>query len=62
MIISMPTTALALGSVVALIPAVCYSLLILRRVLKEDELLRKYLPDYSEYAGAARYRLIPGLW
>lgn len=62
MAINMPATALALDSVVALIPAVCYSLLILWRVLKEDEFLRKYLPDYSEYAGAARYRLIPSLW
>ena len=62
MAITMPATALALGSVVALIPVVCYSLLILWRVLREDEFLRKYLPHYSEYAGTSRYRLIPGLW
>lgn len=62
MTIGMPATALALGSMVALIPAVCYSLLILWRVFSEDEFLTKYLPDYSEYVGAVRYRLIPGLW
>ena len=62
MALGMPATALALGSALALIPALCYSLLILQRVVKEDEFLRENLLSYSGYAGVVRYRLIPGFW
>ena len=59
MAIAMPATAIALGSTVALIPALGYSILILRRMLKEDGFLSASLPGYSRMT---RYRLIPGLW
>lgn len=62
MILGMPATAIALGSTIALTPALGYSILTLRRVLKEDEFLRENLPGYSRYAGIVRDRLIPGLW
>jgi len=36
-------------------------ILIVRTVL-EDRTLRRELPGYAEYAGRARYRLLPGIW
>ncbi|HEV2500728.1 MAG TPA: isoprenylcysteine carboxylmethyltransferase family protein [Terriglobia bacterium] len=62
MAIFMPATALTLGSVFALIPALSYSALILHRTVREDRFLNATLPGYTGYAGAVYYRLIPGLW
>jgi protein-S-isoprenylcysteine O-methyltransferase Ste14 len=62
MVLSMPAAAIVIGSRVALIPAVCYSLLVLPRVAREDEFLRENLPSYLQYAGVVRYRLIPRFW
>lgn len=62
MVLSMPAAAILVGSRVGLIPAVCYSLLILPRVAREDEFLRENLPSYLQYAGVVRYRLIPCFW
>lgn len=62
MAIFMPATALMLGSVIALIPALSYSALILHRTVREDRFLKATLPGYAGYAGAVCYRLIPGLW
>jgi protein-S-isoprenylcysteine O-methyltransferase Ste14 len=60
--ISMPATALALGSLVALIPALSYSAVMLWRTTREDIFLEDELEGYSRYTGRVRYRLIPGLW
>lgn len=62
MLFSMPAAAIVLGSRVALIPAVCYSLLVLPRVAREDKFLRDNLPSYMQYAGVVPYRLIPCFW
>lgn len=62
MAILMPATALALGSTVALIPAFCYSSLILWRTRREDRFLTDQLAGYAEYRIKVRDRLIPGLW
>jgi protein-S-isoprenylcysteine O-methyltransferase Ste14 len=62
MAITMPATALALGSYAALIPAACYSVLILWRTAKEDTFLAAQLAGYPEYQVRVRHRLIPGLW
>jgi protein-S-isoprenylcysteine O-methyltransferase Ste14 len=62
MAISMPATALALGSLVALIPALSYLAVMLWRTNWEDQFLRGELEGYSRYAVKVRYRLIPGLW
>jgi protein-S-isoprenylcysteine O-methyltransferase Ste14 len=57
--ISLPV---ALGSLLALIPAsVGLSLWIVRTYL-EDRTLHKELDGYSEYASCVRWRLIPGIW
>lgn len=62
MMISMPATAVAIGSLAAMIPASSYSALILWRTSEEDEFLTKCLAGFAEYRMRVRYRLIPGLW
>jgi protein-S-isoprenylcysteine O-methyltransferase Ste14 len=62
MVLFAPTTALALGSWWALIPAGIYSSLILRRVFVEDRFLHANLVGYDEYAARVRHRVIPGVW
>lgn len=62
MAVMMPATAVAIGSLVALLPALLYSTLILWRLQQEDRFLKENLERYSDYAGAVRSRIIPGLW
>ena len=62
MVITMPATALTLGSVAALLPAIGYDFLILNRTIREDGLLRQQLRGYPEYAKIVRYRIVPCLW
>jgi protein-S-isoprenylcysteine O-methyltransferase Ste14 len=62
MVLSVPASALALGSWLAMIPAMGYALVILRRAILEDQFLRRNLDGYEAYAAAVRYRLVPGLW
>lgn len=62
MVLSVPASGLALGSWLALIPAVAYALIILRRAAIEDDFLRQNLSGYDSYAEAVRYRMLPGLW
>lgn len=62
MIVFMPAAVVTLGSKLALIPAVCYSALILWRTKREDEFLVERLAEYAGYAARVGFRLIPGLW
>ena len=52
----------ALGSWLALIPAVLTSALLVVRTALEDRTLRRELNGYREYANRVRYRLAPGVW
>lgn len=54
--------ALLLGSFLALVPAVIFSALVLRRVLFEDAFLQNNLEGYREYSERVRFRLVPGIW
>lgn len=62
MMIIMPATALALGSLIALIPALSYSAVILWRLQREDGFVTENLCSYSKYVNSVRHRLIPGVW
>jgi protein-S-isoprenylcysteine O-methyltransferase Ste14 len=62
MAISLPATAVVLGSVAGLLPGLGYDLLILNRTMREDGFLRNKLGGYAEYARIVRYRIIPCLW
>jgi protein-S-isoprenylcysteine O-methyltransferase Ste14 len=55
-------SALALGSVWALLPAALIVAAIAIRTAREDRKLQAELPGYLEYAGRVRYRLLPGVW
>ena len=55
-------TAVALGSVWALIPGVLGALLLILRTALEDRTLQEELQGYKEYTQKVRYRLLPGVW
>lgn len=57
--LSMP---LVLGSVIALIPFLCYPLLIAKRIENEEQVLEEGLEGYKAYKAKVKYRLIPFLW
>lgn len=54
--------SLAMGSYWALVPAAVGTLVIIVRVILEDQVLRNELHGYKDYASRVRYRLIPGIW
>lgn len=55
-------SALALGSLAALIPAATCMIALALRTLAEEKTLRSGLPGYAEYMRRVRYRWIPGIW
>jgi protein-S-isoprenylcysteine O-methyltransferase Ste14 len=54
--------ALALGSYLAVVPALVATVLLVVRTSWEDRLLRADLPGYADYARRTRFRLFPGVW
>ncbi|MBP3958675.1 isoprenylcysteine carboxylmethyltransferase family protein [Gemmata sp. G18] len=54
--------ALALGSLIALVPLAVLGGLFLRRTLLEDRMLQLKLPGYAEYAQRVRSRLVAGVF
>jgi protein-S-isoprenylcysteine O-methyltransferase Ste14 len=61
-IVFMLASALALGSLWALIPAGILIVTLVVRTALEDRTLQAELPGYQEYAQRVRYRLLPGVW
>ena len=55
-------TALALGSLWALVPAGCTCLILVIRTKAEDRTLQTELRGYRDYAQRVRFRWVPGLW
>lgn len=51
MIVSVPSSAIAIGSWLALIPALGFISIILHRAAMEEQFLSAKLPHYAEYAG-----------
>jgi protein-S-isoprenylcysteine O-methyltransferase Ste14 len=54
--------ALALGSLIALLPAALVVVVLVIRTRLEDATLQRELPGYAEYAARVRYKWIPGVW
>lgn len=52
----------ALGSYWALIIVIPVILILVFRILNEEEVLRRDLPGYAAYCAKVRYRLIPSVW
>jgi len=61
-IVSFFGTALALGSLWAIIPAGLIACLLVARTTLEDRALQDELPGYNDYVQRVRYRLLPGIW
>ena len=57
-----PCYALALGSLVALVPVFLVEVMLVLRTAREDRTLRRELEGYEEYCQRTRYRLLPGVW
>jgi protein-S-isoprenylcysteine O-methyltransferase Ste14 len=55
-------TALALGSLWALVPAIIACLTFILRTHWEDQTLQAELPGYKEFAQRVRFKLLPGVW
>ena len=55
-------TPLALGSLVACVPALLLIPVLVFRLLDEEQVLRKELPGYTEYCERTRCRLVPSLF
>ncbi|MCL4538524.1 MAG: isoprenylcysteine carboxylmethyltransferase family protein, partial [Bacteroidetes bacterium] len=53
---------LALGSLITFVLSIIVTSLIVVRTHLEDKVLQKELDGYTAYAGAVKYRLIPGVW
>jgi protein-S-isoprenylcysteine O-methyltransferase Ste14 len=54
--------ALALGSLIALLPAALVVVVLVIRTGLEDATLQRELPGYAVYAARVRYKWIPGVW
>lgn len=55
-------TPLALGSYWGLISAISWLLMLIIRLLNEEKMLKRDLPDYDVYCRKVKYRLIPGIF
>jgi protein-S-isoprenylcysteine O-methyltransferase Ste14 len=56
------SSALALGSWLSILPSLLAGALLVRRISREERVLRKELPGYASYQQRVGYRLVPGLW
>ncbi len=56
------STPLIVGSAYGLIPAALAVLALVARTRREDNMLRRDLTGYADYAARVRHRLIPGVW
>ena len=61
-LVFLPTSALAIGSWLAVLPGVLAATAFVYRAVREDAFLREKLEGYADYARRVRYRLVPGLW
>ena len=55
-------TALALGSLVAVIPAIICTIALALRTLAEEATLSEELPGYAGYMHRVKFRWVPGVW
>jgi protein-S-isoprenylcysteine O-methyltransferase Ste14 len=55
-------SALALNSLLVIIPAAIFLVVFVIRTADEDRMLQKDLPGYPDYAAKVRFRLLPGVW
>lgn len=56
------TIPLILGSIFSFIIFLMYPIIIVKRILNEEQVLEKELKGYSEYKEKVKYRIIPFIW
>lgn len=61
-ILALLASALALNSLLGIIPAVILLVVFVHRTVIEERMLQSELAGYADYATKVRYRLIPGIW
>jgi len=61
-ILMINSMAIALGSLWALIPSGCSTLVLILRTWLEDRALHEELSGYQDYAARVGHRLLPGIW
>ena len=61
-ILALLASALALNSLLAIIPALILLVVIVNRTVIEDRMLQGELAGYADYALNIRHRLLPGVW
>jgi protein-S-isoprenylcysteine O-methyltransferase Ste14 len=62
-ILIIAASGIALGSWLAAALLVIFTLpFLMYRAITEDRVLQAELPDYRDYAGRVRWRLMPGIW
>ena len=52
----------SLGSLIALIPALCFILIMAIRIIFEEKKLSEELQGYMDYKTKVRFRFIPYIW
>ncbi len=62
LMVSLPGSALVLGSAWGFAPIAMLMATFIVRTALEDGALRRELPGYQEYCARTRYRLVPGVW
>jgi protein-S-isoprenylcysteine O-methyltransferase Ste14 len=55
-------TPVALGSYWAFPAFMIFPLILVYRIINEEEVLMRELPGYRDYMQIVRYRLVPGIW
>ena len=58
----MAAIGFALGSHVAVVPALLQIPVLVYRLKDEEQALSKELPGYTEYCATTRWRLVPGVY
>ncbi len=61
-ILFMISIPIALGSILALVPAILFLILFLPRIFFEERILITEFEEYKQYCKEVRYRLIPKIW
>jgi protein-S-isoprenylcysteine O-methyltransferase Ste14 len=61
-ILAFLASGLALNSLLSIIPAILFLVVIVNRTTIEDRMLQGELAGYADYATKVRYRLIPAIW
>ena len=55
-------SALALNSLLVIIPTALFLVVGVIRTADEDRMLQKELAGYADYSAKVRFRLLPGVW